>query len=250
MAHVFISHSSKDKQIADALCNKLESSGISCWMVPRDIPPGIAWGQAIVQAIRNCQLMILVFSENANHSDHVQRELELAAGRHLSILPFAIEDVQLSDSFAFYLGIQHSLKALTPPVEQHLPRYVDSVKLFLSNLPKKNVVTDDERIVREKEEARRRVEEEAHRREEELEQKRQEAEKLKRKQQEAEAEAARKAQKTSTRTAHDVFISHSSKDKQIANAMCHKLESSGIRCWITPETFSPVWTGVMRSRTR
>ena len=33
---------------------------------------------------------------------------------------------------------------------------------------------------------------------------------------------------------HDVFISHSSLDKLAADAICHGLESKGIRCWIAP----------------
>ena len=33
---------------------------------------------------------------------------------------------------------------------------------------------------------------------------------------------------------HNVFISHSSHDKEIANAICHYLEDGGIRCWIAP----------------
>ncbi len=37
MAHeVFISHSSKDKLTADALCHALEQNGVSCWIAPRD----------------------------------------------------------------------------------------------------------------------------------------------------------------------------------------------------------------------
>jgi hypothetical protein len=33
---------------------------------------------------------------------------------------------------------------------------------------------------------------------------------------------------------HDVFISYSSKDKVAADAVCHALEESGMRCWIAP----------------
>ena len=44
MAHdVFISHSSKDKQTADAICHYLEQNGIRCWIAPRDILPGEDW---------------------------------------------------------------------------------------------------------------------------------------------------------------------------------------------------------------
>jgi TPR repeat protein len=34
--------------------------------------------------------------------------------------------------------------------------------------------------------------------------------------------------------AHDVFISHSAKDKPTADAVCAMLESNGVRCWIAP----------------
>lgn len=33
---------------------------------------------------------------------------------------------------------------------------------------------------------------------------------------------------------HLVFLSHNSKDSAVANALCHYLEESGIRCWIAP----------------
>ena len=33
---------------------------------------------------------------------------------------------------------------------------------------------------------------------------------------------------------HDVFISHDSKDKTIADTLCHALENAGIKCWIAP----------------
>lgn len=39
--------------------------------------------------------------------------------------------------------------------------------------------------------------------------------------------------------AHDVFISYSNKDSQIANALCHKLEEDGTRCWIAPRDIAP-----------
>jgi hypothetical protein len=39
--------------------------------------------------------------------------------------------------------------------------------------------------------------------------------------------------------AHDVFISHSVKDKATADAVCAMLESNGIRCWIAPRDVTP-----------
>jgi hypothetical protein len=39
--------------------------------------------------------------------------------------------------------------------------------------------------------------------------------------------------------AHDVFISHSSQDKPVADAACAALESVAIRCWIAPRNVQP-----------
>jgi hypothetical protein len=39
--------------------------------------------------------------------------------------------------------------------------------------------------------------------------------------------------------AHDVFVSHSAKDKATADAVCAVLESHGIRCWVAPRDILP-----------
>jgi hypothetical protein len=41
-----------------------------------------------------------------------------------------------------------------------------------------------------------------------------------------------------------VFTRHSAKDKAIADAICHQLESEGIKCWIAPRDIEPgsKWT--------
>lgn len=38
---------------------------------------------------------------------------------------------------------------------------------------------------------------------------------------------------------HDVFISYSHKDVQVADAICHRLEEKGIRCWYAPRNIAP-----------
>ena len=39
--------------------------------------------------------------------------------------------------------------------------------------------------------------------------------------------------------AHDVFVSHSAKDKPTADAVCAVLEAQGIRCWVAPRDIVP-----------
>jgi len=43
---------------------------------------------------------------------------------------------------------------------------------------------------------------------------------------------------------HDVFISYSIEDKDIANQICYSLEDDGIKCWMAPRNISPtkIWS--------
>lgn len=137
MAHdVFISHSSQDKPIADAVCATLESRGIRCWIAPRDILPGTSWGEAIIDGINESRLMVLVFSSNANKSAQIIHEVERAVHKGLPIIPFRVEDIMPSKSLEFFISTPHWLDALSPPLEQHLGRLADTVKLLISKLQK------------------------------------------------------------------------------------------------------------------
>ena len=130
--NVFISYSSKDKLTADAVCATIESSGIRCWIAPRDVLPGMEWSTAIIEAIYDSQIMVMVFSAHANHSKHIRREVERAVDRGLVILPFRIEDVAPSDSLEYFIGNVHWLDALSPPIAQHLEELAENVELLLS----------------------------------------------------------------------------------------------------------------------
>src|SRR5436190_1606566 len=39
--------------------------------------------------------------------------------------------------------------------------------------------------------------------------------------------------------AHDVFVSHSAKDKTVSDALVARLEAEGIRCWVAPRDVVP-----------
>ena len=129
---VFICYSSRDKGVADAVCAALESDGIRCWMAPRDVLHGIPYAEAIVIAIKSCSLMVLVFSESANVSGDVLREVHLAVKHGRPIIPFRIKDVPLSDAMEYYISVFQWLDALTPPWEQHLGRLKERALSMLS----------------------------------------------------------------------------------------------------------------------
>ncbi len=134
---VFISHSSSDKIIADAVCAKLEASHIRCWVAPRDIIPGETWAGSIFNAITNCKVMIMILSGNANSSKHVIREVEIAVKQNVVIVPFRTESIEPSPDLAYFLGATHWLDAMTPPLEARIQDLISCIDGFL-NLNRKS----------------------------------------------------------------------------------------------------------------
>jgi TPR repeat protein len=128
---VFISYASQDKIVADAACARLEQHGIRCWIAPRDIGAGVEWGEAIIDAIERCRVMVLIFSSKANESFQIRREIERAVSKGRPVLPMRIEDVMPSRSLEFFIGSVHWLDAMSPPVDQHLERLADAIKSLL-----------------------------------------------------------------------------------------------------------------------
>ena len=132
MAHdVFISYSSIDKTAADTVCSILEQNGVSCWIAPRDITPGLDFAEAIIDGIKSSKLFILVYSSNSNNSKQVIREVDRAVHAGLPVINLRLEDVPLSKQLEYYLSSVHWLDAMTPPLEEHIYKLSGVVKILL-----------------------------------------------------------------------------------------------------------------------
>jgi len=133
MAHdVFISHSTINRPVANAVCAALERDAIRCWIAPRDVMPGRSYSGEITRAIQQSRAFVLIFSESSNNSEQVLREVQLAANSHLHIVQFRIDAVVPSDDLEYYLSGPHWLDAVTPPLENHLAQLQASVKALLA----------------------------------------------------------------------------------------------------------------------
>lgn len=128
---VFISYAAADKLTADACCARLEQGGVRCWIAPRDVVSGTDWSASIVDAIAASRVLVLVFSEYSNTSVQVKREVERAVSRGLAVLPIRIQDVPLSKHMEYFISTPHWLDALTPPLEAHLERLLQTVRTVL-----------------------------------------------------------------------------------------------------------------------
>jgi regulator of protease activity HflC (stomatin/prohibitin superfamily) len=128
---IFLSHSSKDHDVAKTICLALESRGLQCWLASRDVDPGESFMQAIVRAIRAAKVMVLVFTHNANDSDEIKKELVLASQNRLVIIPVRVEDVIPDDSLAYQFATaqwinlfedwEHQMERLTARIASIVP---------------------------------------------------------------------------------------------------------------------------------
>ncbi len=105
---IFISYSRKDLAFVKTLHRQLESRGLTAWFDQMDIPPGDQWREAIVRAITDCKIFLLVLSPAAVHSKHVRKELDLAERRNKTVVPVVWEHTALPAALEYQLvGIQY-----------------------------------------------------------------------------------------------------------------------------------------------
>lgn len=123
----FISYCSEDKKIADAVCGTLEANKIRCWIAPRDVGAGRTWSSAIVEAIGESAVMVVIFSRHSNGSPQVMREIERAVHKGVSIIPFRVENVVPSKDLEYFISSCHWLDAMTPPVENHIGELAQAI---------------------------------------------------------------------------------------------------------------------------
>ena len=145
MAEVFISHSSKDKEIAEMVCNALESNGIKCWIAPRDIIGGTGWSASITDAISESKVFIVIYSENSAQSNQVARELSLAddTSKHQrTIIPYKIDDAELVADFKYYLTSSHWVTADKNSGNFNAEQLVAAVNKALGNEDAKVVINN------------------------------------------------------------------------------------------------------------
>ena len=100
---IFISYSSKDADFVTKLVRDLEKQDIRCWMSSRDIEPGADYQGAIVSAMERSAAVLLVFSENANASKEIIKELALASQKNRTVIPARIMDIVPKGAFEYQI---------------------------------------------------------------------------------------------------------------------------------------------------
>ncbi len=133
---IFLSHSSKDKPLADRLVHDLRQAGHDVWYDSDDIHVGDTILEKIEQGLAKCDVMIVILSPAAVQSWMVRQELiffqneERRRGRNV-ILPLLYQDCEIprwlevrhyadfrQDYAAGFAALQNSLATALPPAQK------------------------------------------------------------------------------------------------------------------------------------
>ncbi|MDP6634080.1 MAG: toll/interleukin-1 receptor domain-containing protein [Phycisphaerae bacterium] len=142
---VFIAYSHKDKAAAHTVIAALESHHIRCWIAPRDISPGLDWSAAIARGIDDARVMILIYSNSAGDSKSLKAEIKRAIDKQLTILPFRIDDSPMSKAMEYLLGGASCYNAFKGPMEEHILRFIPTVRESLPTQPHQIFISHSQR---------------------------------------------------------------------------------------------------------
>ena len=146
MKEVFISKSTKDDAIANAVCNVLEKNNISCWIAPRDITAGLNYAAEIVKGIENAKILLVIVSHHSNESTHVLNEINRAVEVNKIILPFKIDATDIKADFKYYLDKTQAIDAF-PETSKYFAILVKNISVLLGKKMNEDAIiqfADDE----------------------------------------------------------------------------------------------------------
>jgi TIR domain/Pentapeptide repeats (8 copies) len=112
----FISYSSKDQDFAERIYSDLQNKGVRCWFAPHDMPIGAKIIDALDEAIRLRDKVLLILSEGAIASDWVEGEVtrgldEERSRKQVVLFPVRLDDavMQTSEGWARLLRGQRNI---------------------------------------------------------------------------------------------------------------------------------------------
>ena len=107
---VFISYQSNSFEFVLKLSDYLESNGVKTWYAPRNIKFGSMWPDKLCEAIKNCKVLLLIYTQEADRSKHVMREVQLADDFMKPILWLKLDSSNPSKTLKYFLSLIQSLE--------------------------------------------------------------------------------------------------------------------------------------------
>lgn len=127
---VFISHSSRNADMGTLMKQYLATRGIRCWKAPDDIEPSEPWPVAIMRGLRECPIVVLIWTKESMASDQVLKEITIADQKTKAIIPFRVEEILPDGGLEYFLVAKQWLDA-NPSYEEALETLADTALRIL-----------------------------------------------------------------------------------------------------------------------
>jgi hypothetical protein len=126
---VFISHSSKDREAANRLCELLEERGIGCWIAPRDVVPGENYGSQIVHGLQDSDDLVILLSADSLESRHVSSEVARAFEKGKNIYPLRLaENVWPTEELELFVTSSHWVEVWDKEMPEAASELVEAIQ--------------------------------------------------------------------------------------------------------------------------
>src|SRR4030088_1698638 len=133
---VFLSHSTKDKQVVRAIAERLRADGLRVWFDDWQLRPGDSIPAKIEEGLEHSRVLLLCMSANAFGSDWAQLEsgtfrFRDPLNKERRFIPLRLDATPAKGSLAQFVAIEWSgtaatayatlLEACTPTALAHVP---------------------------------------------------------------------------------------------------------------------------------
>ncbi len=122
---IIISYAKENKNEAKRLVSKLESSDYKCWIEPRNLSKEIKRKDAVGDAIKQADLMIIIFSSYTNDSEDIVEQYDLAFEEEVPIIPFVVSDLKLTISVQHLLNTHDWINAFDTSFNEAVEDLID-----------------------------------------------------------------------------------------------------------------------------
>ncbi|HVB24892.1 MAG TPA: toll/interleukin-1 receptor domain-containing protein [Ktedonobacteraceae bacterium] len=135
---IFISYAGEDEVFAQRLHNDLRREGVWCWFAPYSLRGGDYFKARIDSAIKQCDKLLVIFSQHALASEWVRYEVELARQKERKrnttvIVPICLDaSVMNEPGWATFIGNKRHIRSFVG--WERLHSYPEALKLLLRDL--------------------------------------------------------------------------------------------------------------------
>lgn len=159
---VFISYHEKStgktsaSKLVPKIASELENNNISCWYAEQNLSSvSGSYKNAIVEAIYNCKVFLLILNEDVKQSEDVKCEVEIAflrykENRQTKLIPFQVDDCSLSaqDGELYYNLVRLQIMNGNPPDTQHIQELVKRIQQTIGIVPSPSLQSPPAKIIK------------------------------------------------------------------------------------------------------